>query len=79
MAILVKLAGRQDPGCGTTGKEASSPTYSYSFGIDTASTWWVNCKQKWEDITVSATSDEEVLSDGSIEKKPPSWWICRTT
>ena len=26
MAMSVKLAGRQDPGCGTTGKEASSPT-----------------------------------------------------
>lgn len=30
-------------------------------------------KQKWEDITVSVMSDEEVLPDGSIERKPPSW------
>ena len=26
MRMLVKLAGRQDPDCGTTGKQASSPT-----------------------------------------------------
>ena len=30
-------------------------------------------KNKWEDITVSVMSDEEVLSDGSIERKAPSW------
>ena len=29
-------------------------------------------KNKWKDITVFAMSDEEVLSDGSIERKPPS-------
>ena len=30
-------------------------------------------KQKWEYITVNDMSDEEVISDGSIERKPPSW------
>ena len=30
-------------------------------------------KQKWEDVTVAMMSDEEVLLDGSIKRKRPSW------
>ena len=29
--------------------------------------------QKWEDITVNDMSDQEVLSDGFIKRKPLSW------
>ena len=30
-------------------------------------------KQKWEDVTISAMSDKEVLPNGTIKRKPLSW------